>query len=190
MLRTQQQQPQKPFSFNEWANILYLVAASFAACVTPFFRHRFGRDSFGLNILGAFLIMYTFTSMYPHHDLIQLFFLLWIAATLFHRFRSTSLTKKGAVHSRSGGYPWLGYLLPWVKTYKGALGMEMLMAFLIGVVLLPHDEPLGTFIIFGGVAAAIKHGVESDLDRGKLTRMRDAEIEHRDLMDRYRRGDF
>lgn len=186
----QPQQTQKSMDFNQFTNIFYLAVASYGSCVTVFLRHSFGSKSFGLHFLGAFLINYLYVGMYPRHPLIQIYFLLWIAVTILQRIRASALTRSGKVHSKSAGYPWVGYLLPWIRTYSGAVVMEAAVCFFGGVFMMPYDEEFGAFIVFAGVAAALKHGLEADIDTARLTRMRDAEIEQRHLLDRYRRGDF
>lgn len=183
--------PRGPFSMDEIANIAYLAINSFATCFTPFVRHTFGRETFGLNVLGAGLILWVYCGLHPGSGAMIDFSGTWFVLLMIHRAKTARLERKGAViHSRYSGRPWLGHLFGMVRKDQTAVFMEGLCCLLLGCLLTEYDPIVGLFVMAGSVALWLKNGFECRVETSRLRRMRDAEIEQRYLADRYRKGDF
>ena len=100
-------------------------------------------------------------------------------------------TKQGySIHSYYAGTPWVGFLLPFVKKYETAIVVEIAVCILGSMWLREYDKALANFLFFGAFSIAFKSGIEREIVKKRLQRMRDAELEQQHMLDRYRRGDF
>lgn len=169
---------------------LYVALAGYATCFTVFTRRRFGREALGVNGVAALIILIVYSSCYPYSRGMGLFFVLWFVALILQRLCTVILARRRSVHSHCTGYPWLGYMVPFVRKYMTAVFIECLVLFVLGVFLMPVDFALGQFVFYGAGSVFLKTGIDEDIERRRLFRMRDAEIEQRSLADRYRTGDF
>ncbi len=61
------------------------------------------------------------------------------------------------------------------------------MCGLVGILLMPYDEALGTFIAAGFLSLMFKLAIERRIDEASVQRMRDAEIEQRWMIEQNRR---
>ncbi|HEY4313313.1 MAG TPA: hypothetical protein VGN12_27935 [Pirellulales bacterium] len=180
-----------PFDMRGAVNLLYVLVSGHATCVTPFVRRNFGREALGRNGAVAFVILFFYMAAYPRHFVVQQFTFWWFVMFILQRLKTMYLVSRGlSPHSRYDGYPYLGYLLPFVKDPKGASIIEFLALLGGGMWLSTVDAPLGKLIIVSSVCLVVKNAIDEDIVRRRLQSMRDAEIEQRVLLDRYRRGDF
>ncbi len=180
-----------PFDMRVAVNLLYVLVSGHATCVTPFVRRNFGREALGRNGAVAFVILFFYMAAYPRHFVLQQFTFWWFVMLVLQRLKIMYLVSRGrSPHSRYDGYPYLGFLLPFVKEYKAAWIIEFLSLMACGVWLSTLDAPLGKLIIISAVCLIVKNAIDEDVVRRRLQSMRDAEIEQRVLLDRYRRGDF
>lgn len=178
-------------SFGSGFNFLYMLASFQATCFLPFTRHSFGAESLGINGLGALAVMTVYLAMHPRSEFLSLFWCLWWIALIYQRIRTFWLYRRGmALHSHFVGHPWLGYMVPFVKKFTTAEFCEVLICMGLGFVFRELDKSFGDFVILGAISLAIKSTIETSVERARLRRMRDAEMEQRDLLERYRRGDF
>ena len=118
---------------------------------------------------------------------------IWLLTLIFQRARTMGVTIKGTVmHSRFGGYLWLGSMFGLVKSSKGAQFIEFLACLGIGLLLKSVSPGVGSFVIGGSVALLLVDVIENQLLAMKVQSMRDAEIEMRELSERYQgnRTDF
>ncbi len=180
-----------PFDMRAAVNLMYVVVSGHATCVTPFVRRNFGREALGRNGAMAFVILFLYMAAYPRHVALQQFTLWWFVMLVLQRLKTGYLVSRGrSPHSRYDGYPYVGFLLPFVKDHKGAWIFEFLALLGCGIWLSSLDAPLGKLIIVSAVCLIVRTAIDEDIVRRRLHAMRDAEIEQRVLLDRYRRGDF
>jgi hypothetical protein len=181
----------QPFGMRGAVNLLYVLVSGHATCVTPFVRRNFGREALGRNGAVAFVILFLYMATYPRHLALQQFTFYWFVMLILQRLKTLYLVRRGrSSHSRYDGDPYLGFLLPFVKEYKAAWIIEFLALMAVGIWLSNLDAPLGKLIIVSAVCLIVRTAIDEDIVRRRLHAMRDAEIEQRVLLDRYRRGDF
>lgn len=187
----QQQQHDKP-EMQGGFNLVYLILHGFATSVTPFMRTDFGKEAFGINSFVALLLMIGFGSFGNSHAM-WVFLLLWILAVLRQRVTQMLNRKKGLIcHSRYQGYPWLAFkLFPRIKDEGNAKGAEAFFVMSLGALLgYCLDPALGWFLVMGGIGALCIEAFAVEVTKRRLQSMRDAEIEQRDLAERFRNGRF
>ena len=93
-------------------------------------------------------------------------------------------------HSRYEGYPWLGFLVPFVKRVEGAKLIEMLLCLTVGTLLLGVDQSLGQFVFFGSFSLMGKAAIEGQIEQNRVQQMRDAQIEMRHFADQFNNNSF
>jgi hypothetical protein len=180
-----------PLDVRAGMNLMYVLVSGHATCVTPFVRRNFGRDALGRNGVVALVILFCYMAAYPRHVVLQQFTMWWFVMLVLQRLKTMYLISRGrSPHSRFDGYPYVGFLLPFVKDHKGAWIIEFLALVACGSWLSSIDAPLGKLILISAVCLLVKTGFDEEIVRRRLQTMRDAEIEQRVLLDRYRRGDF
>ncbi|HEX4132934.1 MAG TPA: hypothetical protein VHZ24_23075 [Pirellulales bacterium] len=173
-------------SLRDSFNLMYMLASAHATCLTPMMRHSFGVEALGWNGLGAFLVMGVAMMAAPGADMKSLF-CWWLMAFMLQRLRTMKLVRNGWVaHSRYDGYPWLALQLPLVHDERTAKTIEPFLCLLGGMLLYPISEAVGQFVLLGIGSLSIKLSIERQTERVKLQRLRDAEIEQRSLIERYR----
>ena len=172
-------------SFRDSFNLAYLLVSSHAVCLTPFLHHGFGSEAFGLECIGAMVIMLIYGSE-ARCDAMAIFMAIWLAAVLLQRVWSAYLFRRGwRSHSRYGGYPWLAMNFPWVKTEMQALRIEPIFCLAAGALLWTVSPAMGRFVMAGVVSLSIKHGIERQIVEKRLRRMHDAMIEQEYLEERF-----
>lgn len=187
----QQQQHDKQQAHGGF-NLAYFVLFGFATCVIPFTRTNTGKEAFGLNSFAALLLMIAFGS-FANSQAIWVLLLLWILAVLRQRVTQMQNHRKGfIVHSRSLGDPWLAFkLFPRIKDYGTAKGAEAFLVMAIGCLLgYGLDPALGWLLALGGIGCLCIEGFAAEVRKRRLQDMRDAEMEQRDLAERFRDGRF
>ena len=95
-------------------------------------------------------------------------------------------------HSRYTGFPSLAIKIPGFRSEKQAKAAECLLCLFVGVLLMPIDEGIGAFVAAGTFSLGFVEGVSREINRQRVQRMRDAQIEHQQLAERFRgeRDDF
>lgn len=175
------------FNVKSSMNLLYLVASAHATCFTVFLRRGFGTEALGLNGIIALVIILLYAGE-TRDPYMAWYFWAWLLALIAQRLDTFLLVRKGnREHSRYDGWPNIALALPFVKTEAIAKNLvEPLMCFLGGVLLCPLSESLGGFVMLGFFSLVIKRGLESQANRMQVQRLRDAEIEQRQLAERFR----
>jgi hypothetical protein len=172
-------------------NLIYVLVSGHATCLTPFVRRNFGSEALGRNGAVAMLIIVFYMAAYPRHVAVGQFGTLWFAMLILQRLKTGWLMRKGTVlHSYDDGYPVLGFIIPQVKRFETAYIIEFFVVIGFGIWLSNYDAALSRLVVVSSVCMVIKTAIEQDIARKRLRAMRDAEIEQRAMLDRYRRGDF
>lgn len=178
-----QQQPNQGLTFRTGFNLLYLLASAHATCLTVFMRHSFGSEALGLNAIGALGLMVIYVGFTNSHAMAA-FLTAWLVVLLCQRIRTYWLWRQGRImHSRYEGYLWLGWAFPLVRRCSGAKLFEMLFCMTAGALLCGVDLALGEFVLVGFFSLLVKAGIEGEIEQRRLQRMRDAEIEMRQMVE-------
>lgn len=173
-------------------NLVYVILHGFATSVTPFTRTGFGQEAFGISSIVALLLMIGFGS-FGNSYAMWVFLWLWVLAVLRQRVTQMQNRKKGVIcHSRYQGYPWLAFkLFPRIKDEGNAKGAEAFLVMSIGALLgYCLDPALGWFLALGGIGTLCIEAFAAEVMKRRLQDMRDAEIEQRDLAERFRGGRY
>jgi len=185
----QPQQQQGTLDVRGSVNILYVLVSAHSTCFTVFLRRGFGSEALGFNAILALVLIHFYIMCNPTSGGMAQFLGLWFLFLILQRIKTFSLWRKGAViHSRYDGYPWVGMMIPFLKTEERARFAETPICFIIGCLLIDYDSALSAFIAVGGISLAIKNSIDFSIDRRRLRHMRDAEIEQRFMVERYRGG--
>jgi len=182
-----QNQQEQQFGMRESFNLMYAVAKVHAFCFWPFIRRDFGTDATGFPAFFAMILMIFVGSLGRIPEMFP-FLGLWILMLACQRARTFKRVRQGVIwHSRYEGYPWLALRFPLVRTEARAKSlMEPVLCLLAGVALVQISEKLGMFVMAGFISMAIVDGINREIDRKRLAAMRDAEIEQKWLVARYR----
>ena len=183
-----QNQQEQQFGMRESFNLLYAAAKVHAMCFWPIIRRDFGTEALGFPAFFAMVLMLMvgafgrIPEMFPYLGF-------WLIMLILARARTFQMVRQGVVwHSRYEGIPWLALCFPLIRTESRAKRMmEPVLCLLAGAAvyqLLSHG--LGVFIMAGFLSMAIVVGINDELDRKRLAAMRDAEIEQKWLVARYR----
>jgi hypothetical protein len=184
------QQQRNGMDMRRSVNLFYLLVCGYAACTTVFTRHSFGVETLGMNGVAALGLMLGYICFTGSPAMVP-FLAIWFIALAVQRLITFVRSQRGWYeHSRYEGYPWLGFMAPFVQRVEGAKFCEMMFCLMAGAVLLGIDEALGRFVLFGFFSLIAKAAIESQIEQNKLQRMRDAEIEMRNLTNRFKRRDY
>lgn len=179
MQQSQQRSAGNGVSQQDAFGLFFIVIKSLATCLCVFTRHTFGSEALGWNGLGALAAILVYGTFAKVPEMFP-FLLCWLAALCVQRIRTAWVRGQGHImHSRDGGYPWLGFLLPSVKRYRTAMLMESAIAFGAGMLLCSVSEGLGHFIMAGAASLLLVYGIERAVLLKEVSQMRDAEIEMR-----------
>ena len=91
------------------------------------------------------------------------------------------------------GYPWLVIGAVWLKPrheYVVKAVFEPVLLFFAGALLCQLSEPLGAFVMFGGVPLFLKKAIERGIDNVHVRAMKDQAIEMRLRAERFRSRPF
>jgi hypothetical protein len=183
-----QQSQNKPAGNPDGLFWCYLIALSHSTCLLVFLRCRFGTHFFGLNGLLAFLAIPVYAA-FAHAPEMLVFFVVWLAALIVQRIWTAVVFRRGRMeHSRYGGWPWLALLCPFVRREQAAkCCVEPMICLLAGSLLMPLSPAMGGFVLLGTLSLLITLGFELQIESARLRAMRDAQIEHQQLAERFRR---
>ncbi|MBX9787852.1 MAG: hypothetical protein K2Y37_02965 [Pirellulales bacterium] len=179
------------WDFRTKFNLAYLVVSGFTTCFTVFLRHRFGREALGLRAVIGILAMVVYMATYPESAAMSGYFFLWWIALVLQRLGHFVRRTKGIVlHSRFEGEPWIGALLPPALREGGAKFLEVVLCVLVAAMLQGDDMALANFMFLGAASLTVKAVIDGRADYRRVAQMRDAEIEQRAMLDRWRGGRF
>ncbi|HEY4309149.1 MAG TPA: hypothetical protein VGN12_06825 [Pirellulales bacterium] len=165
---------------------LYLLVSGHATCMTVFTRHSFGVEALGANGLAALGVIFAYLC-YSNSPAVFLFGEVWFVALALQRIVTFIRVRFGwRAHSRYEGYPWLGFLVPFVRREDTAKIWEAFVCFPLGSYLCQFDQAVGHFVFLGFFSLLFKTAINSEIRRKRLQNMRDAEIEMQQLLDRFK----
>ena len=189
-MRSQQQQQRDGNSMRSSMNLLYLLVCGHSACFTVFTRHSFGVEALGINGVAALGLMLGYICFTGSPAMLP-FLAIWLVALALQRLTTFVRSRRGWYeHSRYEGYPWLGFMVPFVRRVQVRKVCEMALCLTAGTFLLGVDQGLGQFVFFGFFSLMGKAAIEGQIDQNRVQRMRDAEIEMRQLVDQFNGRDF
>jgi hypothetical protein len=185
-----QQNPQSMRFKNEDAfGLLYFLSNIHATSIATLIRRDFGREALGWNsFLAMFLIFFVYAAT---ADAALLAYLgVWFFCQIMQRIRTFRLLRSGAVmHSRYAGYPYVAMHVPFVRSQTTAMGLiEPMLCLIGGTMLCTVSVNLGGYIMLGFLSFMIRNGIETEIRRKRLERMRDAEIEQRWYSNAHKHG--
>jgi hypothetical protein len=165
----QEQNQQEPFQeMRQSANICVGLAQIMSKMLEVFLRvpGTFGERYLNFQAVFSWLILLVWGPMlFPTEDPRPMLWA-WLAATawlLVHRV--AGLFRGNAEHSRY----WGRSILP--------PHMEPVVAALTGMITLAFSMPLGSYLLFAGIALGISMSWQESADRARVRAMRDARIE-------------
>jgi hypothetical protein len=182
-----QNQQEQQFGMRESFNLLYAGVKIHAMCFLPIIRRDFGSEALGFRAFYAMVLMLAVGSLWRIPEMFP-FLGFWIVMVCYQRGRTQRLVKQGVIwYSRYEGYPWLAMRSPLALTEARAKKLiEPALCLFVGVGLYPLAPGLGVFVMAGFFTLAAVNSIDRELDRKRLMAMRDAEIEQKWLVARYR----
>jgi hypothetical protein len=164
------------------------LARSTALSVEAFLHRGFGSSYIGCG-LGAFLVMYVFSTFFQGDDLrpmaifAGLYGIVWLIAginALIRRWR-----KMERVHSRYNGRPHLCRLLPgWQEL--NVKHLESLLVLFVGFVIWILNRPLGDYLMMAGVFVLVRGYFVASALRDRAVELNNAVIEQREIAEQFR----
>lgn len=171
----QDQNNQQKLTTSDAFGLLYVVAGSHAAAITPFIRRGFGAEAFFPFGLVAFVAMLCLTGDRWGSPM-GIYAITWLVTLLYRRFETFRLRRKGIVtHTRYAGYPWLA--MKFVKDTEQARGCEPVICLLAGAALCPVSETLGLFVMAGFVSLGLCMCIDKFVVYKRVQKMQDAILE-------------
>jgi hypothetical protein len=160
-------------------NFLLFAAQVHAACIWPFLRSGMGVDA--LRTHGALAPGLLLLCAAAGAESMLIYAGIWIIFAARMRAKADE-----SQHSRYTGFPSLAIRIPGFRTEMKAKAAECLLCLILGIALMPLDEAVGVFVMFGSLSLGILEGVHREMNRMQVRRMRDAHIEQTMLAERFR----
>lgn len=171
-------QPDDKLSVKGSFNALLLIAQVHAACVWPFLRKGMGVEALRWHGPTAFMLMLLCAA---GSQAMLIYLAIWFVFVARQRIKAD-----GTQHSKYTGYPVVAIRIPGFGSEKKAKAAECLLCLVVGVLLMPLDPAVGAFVAAGCFSLAIVEGIGREVNRMRVQRMRDAQIEHQMLAERFR----
>ena len=170
MRNPQQQERSNWGNMRSSANLLYLLACAHSTCITVFTRRSFGVATLGINGAAAFALLLG-VICFTGSSAMARFLFVWFAAVAIQCAIMFIRSWRGQYeHSRYEGYPWLGFMVPFVRRVEGAKLWEMMFCLVAGTFLLGVDEVLGTFVFCGLFSLMGKAAIEGQIEQNRVQR--------------------
>jgi hypothetical protein len=188
-MQNQQTDPhtQKPQPADIW-NWLYFLCHVHATTVLPFLRRGNGTEAYAMNGVLVFVVLLVL-AIGTRNPACWAFFALWFFMIVRRRVQVYQARKRGQiVHSRYDGDPWLAFKVPFVRTNEMARSIiEPLICLIVGSLLCTLSIDLGAIVLLTCFSLMVKNGIEEEITRKRLERMRDASIENAWFAERFRK---
>lgn len=182
------QQPQRSADLDMKGafNFAYLVFAGLATTVTTFTRRDFGKEVLGVAGLAGFVFILVFGAV-MHVPEMMIYLGVWMVSVLVQRARQFRMwLHKRIVHSRYGGYPWLGFRLNRkAATERKAKEAEAFFVIAAGAALTQVVLGVGLYVMLAGFAVIFVECLHVESRKKQLQDLTDAEIEQRSLAEEY-----
>ncbi|MBL8880928.1 MAG: hypothetical protein JNG88_17580 [Phycisphaerales bacterium] len=152
-------------------------------------RHRFGRDYFGLQTLLGFVSLCAWAALWPGRNGLPLLCLtgLYLLLTMFHRIAAVFRSERGhATHSRYTGTPYLRRIVSCFSEITIKQYVEPIVGLLTGILLLPWDEPVGSYLMFSSFCLMCSVAEDVKAEKRRAQDMYDAYVEQQAVLERFR----
>mgnify|MGYP003628288186 CR=1 FL=1 len=173
------------------SNFGLFVVQTWATSIEVFIRGGFGARYLGLQAAAVLVLapLWCMFKQVQNVDELGLWLFYYLMACFCHRQGIRAREKRGEVwHSYYNGFPVLMKFLPWMKcsevTFKRT--MEPLLIIGLGCLLIPNDEPLGLYIVIGGICMAFLANAWSVQNQTRLYDLNDAVIDQQGLAEDFR----
>lgn len=192
----QQQQPDPIVSkkdFNQFLGVLTFIARTFAVTVEVFLRRAdsFGQRYFAMQAAAAFVLILVWPAFWERHSAepMLVFLLLYWLGLLRARISTAARVRRGGPqpHSLFNGTPLLQRFFRRTPEQRIKTGLEFLVVFLAGALLLPVSQPLGVYLMFAAFGAGATSGMSGALQHRRSLDLHDAFVEQRDAAEAFRR---
>jgi hypothetical protein len=190
------QQPEPVVSkkdFNNFLGVLTFIARTFAVTVEVFLRRAdsFGERYFGMQAAAAFVLILVWPAFWEGHSAepMLVFLLLYWLALLRARICTAARVRRGGPqpHSRSNGVPVLQRVFRRTPEHRIKAGLEFLVVFLVGALLLAVSQPLGAYLMFAAFGAGASSGMSGALQHRRSLDLHDAFVEQAGTAESFRR---
>ncbi|HEY4309321.1 MAG TPA: hypothetical protein VGN12_07700 [Pirellulales bacterium] len=168
------------------AHLVYLIINVWAMTLYLPLRRQTGKDHIGITgLLSVFFIpLYATFANAPD---ILILLPVFITSIVMHRLGHWRRHAAGRFeHTYYGGDPWAAKLLLRCKDERKCkvLG-EPVLAFCVGVLLLPYGDAVGGYFMAGALALGVSQAMLFQQDEQRLDDMRNGMIENEALMRRF-----
>jgi hypothetical protein len=190
----QHEQPQPggftPFQDVQKAASWFVLAARVVASpVEVILRKNFGSKYFGIPSAIALFAVPAWTLFWPGESPVGMW-ALWILFVLMQlraRLESVRMVAKGdVVHTRYNGWPRLASVFKRMSEQKIKAGLEPVVVFLVGALLMQVSQPLGSYLMVAAFSLGFNHSVIEGVERAKAMELNDALIEQQAMAERFR----
>jgi hypothetical protein len=191
----QQQEQQQPGGWTpiqdaqKAANWFVLAARVLASPLEVILRKNFGSKYFGIPSAVALFTVPMWALFWPDASPVGLWVLwvLFIVMQLRARLESVRMIAKGeVVHTRFNGSPRLASVFKRMPEQKIKAGLEPLLVFIVGVLLMQVSPPLGSYLMVAAFSLGFNHSVIEAVERAQALEMNDALIEQQSVAERFR----
>lgn len=192
----QQQHPDPMASkkdFNQFLGVLTFIARTFAVTVEVFLRRpdSFGQRYFGMQAAAGFVLILFWPVFWEGHSsepMLVFLLLYWLALLRARISTAARIRRRGPQpHSHFNGAPLLQRVFRRTPEQRIKTGLEFLVVFLAGALLLPASQPLGAYLMFAAFGAGATSGMSGALQHRRSLDLHDAFVEQRDAAEAFRR---
>ncbi|MBC7817330.1 MAG: hypothetical protein IAG10_10615 [Planctomycetaceae bacterium] len=178
------------------ANLPLFVMRSWATSIEVFIRGGFGSRYLGWQAAAVLLLAPLYCMLKKVHDSDQLlwYLSLYLGMCFLHKQGCKVRQKRGEIcHSFYDGVPALRKFFPFLKcsdvTFKRFIEPSLIVG--LGALLVPNDEPLGMYVVIGGLCMGFLSNVCRAQEEARLTDLNDSILDQQGLAERLRqsRGD-
>lgn len=164
---------------------LAFIAQTLAVSVEVVLRTRMGSRAIALRGLAAFFLIPLWMVFFPGQEAgpLMWFWCLYVWGCVRQRVGSA---QGDLGHSRYSGESVLRRIFPRCSELKVKGKIEPVFVVVIGLFLLPLNQPLGSFLIAAGIGLGASVGLGESVERAKVRELNDARIDQQDVIDRFR----
>jgi hypothetical protein len=160
--------------------LVWIVARTLSASVVVFLRKDFGKHFLGIPGVIALIVIPLFAGVFRGHDLRPMlyFWEAYFAMCVAHRIGGLRRAWKGVhLHSQYSGTPRLCRLFPTIPESIIKRCIEPALIVLAGLLATSWNEPLGSYLVWAGIALAIAENLTGISERRRMTDMLDGYLD-------------
>lgn len=193
MLEHQQESDQSSSTQNNAGLVLFLVN-TWATSIEVFIRANFGERYLGLQAAAVFLLVpiYCGVKQATDYGMMSLYLFIYLFLCFVHRQTIRRRRRRGlSCHSYYDGTPALWKLCPWCSELTVKRYAEPAVVITSGLLLIPASEPVGMYLLIGGLCMGFSTGVCCVQQDVRLLDLNDSILDQQILAERLRevRGD-